>query len=854
MEAVSSNDPMRTALKMLIRHSNATFSADDVLREFRTTKEKRSNRKLLKILEIISKNQPQAEEHLLEAAKLLEKKDPFYCLLSFLNHYSETNIMQSMRKKDISTSTPLLSKKMFETVTPDSVSDIKERVVQAATGGLTRTGQNSSMTNVVGGHSASSLHFTTCNKQRTDTPWDYHTIDNLQFQQSNISAIPISSQETLLLYDLIYCLTGMHGSYITPEESVTSGHNGGLKFKISDQIHSSLRDIAQEMLPLASYYTCVEQFIQNASFTDCGQVLQALSEALRTILHDYYLLLAQLESELNAGNLTVHKMLFYVRPTLNTMEVLAGAVSDILVNELRGGQVLTLLFNKISALTGDEESQKFVIQLTQLAAVPYMEILQLWVQKGVICDPQQEFLVEDNEVIRREELPEHYSADYWEKRYTIRRERIPCFLEKVSDIILCTGKYLNVIRQCGKKVTPPQSMNLQFSPTNQNYINVIQNAYRFASKNLLEVLLKENDLMGHLMSVKRYLLLHQGDFITQFMDACEDELTKNVDKVLPMTLENLLGLTLRLSSAKHDPYKDDVHCELLTYDLVTQMSKIMNNEEEYWQSHDRLDLNGLECFAFRYEVKWPVSLVLNHIAISKYQMLFRQLFYCKHVERQLCKIWKENSIAKKFSPQAAELYRSAFTLRQRMMNAVQNLEYYMMIEVIEPNWHIFIQNMNKIENVDEVLSFHQDFLDSCLKNCMLTDTTLLNRSIFKLCNICLKFCEFIQKSQRFFLDAELKSMVCDSNDEENSDSEVDFSSQKQSESSLAPNDTFSERVKRFDLEFTGLLIGLLKQINDVASDNPSDRFINLVHRINFNSFYNQQMDKLCAKDSMMAHQ
>lgn len=85
--------------------------------------------------------------------------------------------------------------------------------------------------------------------------------------------------------------------------------------------------------------------------------------------------------------------------------------------------------------------------------------------------------------------------------------------------------------------------------------------------------------MGHLMSVKRYLLLHQGDFITQFMDACEDELAKNVDKVLPMTLENLLGLTLRLSSAKHDPYKDDVHCELLTYDLVTQMSKIMNNEE-----------------------------------------------------------------------------------------------------------------------------------------------------------------------------------------------------------------------------------------------------------------------------------
>jgi gamma-tubulin complex component 2 len=53
-------------------------------------------------------------------------------------------------------------------------------------------------------------------------------------------------------------------------------------------------------------------------------------------------------------------------------------------------------------------------------------------------------------VIQKEELPLDYSADYWEKRYTIRRERIPVFLERVADVILRTGKYLNVIRQCGE--------------------------------------------------------------------------------------------------------------------------------------------------------------------------------------------------------------------------------------------------------------------------------------------------------------------------------------------------------------------------------------------------------------------
>lgn len=57
--------------------------------------------------------------------------------------------------------------------------------------------------------------------------------------------------------------------------------------------------------------------------------------------------------------------------------------------------------------------------------------------------------MEDNEVVQKENMPVDYSADYWEKKYAIRRERIPIFLECVADIILRAGKYLNVIRQCG---------------------------------------------------------------------------------------------------------------------------------------------------------------------------------------------------------------------------------------------------------------------------------------------------------------------------------------------------------------------------------------------------------------------
>lgn len=36
-------------------------------------------------------------------------------------------------------------------------------------------------------------------------------------------------------------------------------------------------------------------------------------------------------------------------------------------------------------------------------------------------------------------------------------------------------------------------------------------------------------------------------------------------------------------------------------------------------------------------------------ALTRYQMLFRHLFYCKHVERQLCNVWISSKAAKQHS-------------------------------------------------------------------------------------------------------------------------------------------------------------------------------------------------------------
>lgn len=54
---------------------------------------------------------------------------------------------------------------------------------------------------------------------------------------------------------------------------------------------------------------------------------------------------------------------------------------------------------------------------------------------------------------------------------------------------------------------------LSYQYQGQKYIAAIDRAYSEAARKLLEVLMKENDLMGRLRSVKSYFLLAQGDFV-----------------------------------------------------------------------------------------------------------------------------------------------------------------------------------------------------------------------------------------------------------------------------------------------------------------------------------------------------
>jgi gamma-tubulin complex component 2 len=242
------------------------------------------------------------------------------------------------------------------------------------------------------------------------------------------------------------------------------------------------------MLKMATYYGAVEAFVEVQSREEFGVVNHALSAAIRKILKDYLILIAQLEHQfLTNPSFTLHILHLHTLPTShmlfhiytlareilkknsmleeddeddsmddyddvdNIIEALGGDGGAGLPGAkiCRGGSVLALLTQRLSSLAGDPAARSLLGLLLREASRPYMNMLNDWLHKGMIRDPHAEFLIKEAKSIRRERLEEDYTDEYWEKRYTMRLDDVPPQLEAVKDKVLLAGKYLNVVRECG---------------------------------------------------------------------------------------------------------------------------------------------------------------------------------------------------------------------------------------------------------------------------------------------------------------------------------------------------------------------------------------------------------------------
>ncbi|KAK3900625.1 Spc98 family-domain-containing protein [Staphylotrichum tortipilum] len=641
-------------------------------------------------------------------------------------------------------------------------------------------------------------------------------------QPKPLHELPLEAQEAVIIEDLLFVFMGFEGQYIR----FAKGYNpfeerdrlSGPQWRILPGLDPSLQDLTQSMLRMASHYTALETFVDVQSRDEFGAVNHALCASIRKLLHEYLVMVAQLETQfLSDDAFTLHVLNVHVLSTSHMIAQLYALAHEFLkrnallddetddssdsnddydhiLEQLRdggelvpgnmtgkkickGGVVLGVIAKRLESMSGDPAARALLTSLLRDASRPYMTMLNEWLHHGAINDPHAEFLIEEKRSIRRERLEEDYTDEYWERRYTIRDRQVPPQLEGVRHKVLLAGKYLNVVRECGGVDVSLQVKDVPTSFDDNRFLDNVNNAYAHANESLMRLLLTAHDLPARLQSLKHYFFLDPSDYFSYFLELGTSELRKPVKSVNTGKLQSLLDLVLRQpgSIVSLDPFKEDVKVVMNEVTLTKSLQRVVNitgiEQGESLQplsSNQPLEsdknANGFTSLQLDYTVPFPVSLVISRKTIWRYQALFRYLLSLRYLESQLSTTWQTHTSgvvwSYKSSARNLEIWkRRVWTLRARMLVFVQQLLYFCTAEVIEPNWQSLMARLRGKEGagggadgapatttgvtrtVDELMQDHVDFLDTCLKECMLTNSKLL-RIHSKLMQTCTVFATY----------------------------------------------------------------------------------------------------------------
>ena len=213
---------------------------------------------------------------------------------------------------------------------------------------------------------------------------------------------------------------GYEGQYIrfakNYNPSVEKDRLAGPGFKILPGLDPSLQDLTTIMLKMATHYAAVQSFVEVQSREEFGAVNHALCAAIRKMLHDYLVLIAQLETQfLTNPSFTLHVLNLHTLPTSHMMFQLYSLAHEILKrNSLleedlddsdgefddieniletlreggdlgpgnipgkkicKGGCVLGLITKRLEIMSGDPAARSLLTSLLRDASRPYMMML-----------------------------------------------------------------------------------------------------------------------------------------------------------------------------------------------------------------------------------------------------------------------------------------------------------------------------------------------------------------------------------------------------------------------------------------------------------------------------------------------
>ncbi|XP_022106638.1 gamma-tubulin complex component 4-like [Acanthaster planci] len=571
-----------------------------------------------------------------------------------------------------------------------------------------------------------------------------------------------------MLHELLLSLSGFPGSIFV------NGENGTIKV-VPDIpfLHRSEVSILNRLCILGTHYRRFREFIKEYSGSPSssldpsrdapkdhlklrdGLYLRAFCAGLDKVLDPYRKELLRLEQEIL---LDPHLTPCHIQEVLEPYQLLFpdlwAVIEQIRYQRGHGGHILEIVHQHCNC---GKPMVKDAFQkiLFVCHCVLYRQVTA-WLLHGMLLDRHSEFFIHKSavsslverqyddddlgiggvtgrqmrEVMQLNEdgrLPERPAHTL----YAIRPAMLPSYIPvRVAEKILFVGesvqmfenrkqtvasKYTDSVLGDKEDIFASRFHQLRQEPlfSIKNFEDAIDGIRSCVAEHLWRLVVEESDLVGQLHTLKDFFLLGRGELFLAFIDHAQ-----NLLKTPPTsTTEHDVNLAFRQAAHKVLLEDDTSLGQVrLTATSKTPIKGASKKSEAAPQSKSSGDI-GWNCLGMTYNVQWPLHTLFNAAALEKYNTLFRFLLSIKRVQLELQQCWALQ-MQRKHAP-AEQSDASKWRLRSHMAFLVDNLQYYLQVDVLETQFTQLIDKISSTRDFEAVRLAHDQFLTSLLGQCFL---------------------------------------------------------------------------------------------------------------------------------------
>ncbi|XP_037052215.1 gamma-tubulin complex component 4 homolog [Bradysia coprophila] len=475
-----------------------------------------------------------------------------------------------------------------------------------------------------------------------------------------------------------------------------------------------------------------------------GIYLQALSVGMNLCMTPYRNAMVELEQRfLNIPTYSLMFLLTELSRFEDLLEFLLQFIAGIRTERLHGCALLQYLHN--NSLHGNKQIAEAVEIIQRSVHSVFIKQLSKWVIYGELDDKYGEFFIQH---IDQRNTTDHQTnsgqttttlsdatrsvhTDLW--RYEIWYEMLPNYLTPTwAGEVLFLGqtvvmfnmdrreieKHAKMVRddETDDPMEPIDSLwgDQDFAQQFQDLhadsganmlklVELVEQIKIYVSEKLTKIALKQVDLIKQLKLIKDFFMLGRGELFLEFV--------KKTQSIQSVELDEHTARTVTKA------FENAANSVNVTEDLENFTLSVPLGDAETTS----LDIRGIfRHILLRYNVQWPLHLLFSPKVMERYNELFRFLLQIRRVQYDLQTVWcyhREKKM-KKGSPM--------LQFRNQLMFLVDNLQYYLQVDVLESQFSILMDTVQKSKDFEHIQRAHTIFQANVMSLCFLLheiDTT-----------------------------------------------------------------------------------------------------------------------------------